>query len=590
MMMMTTTMITRALFLFLMLLSVLSSRTEQVVEVLADNTGNGGATCSSSSPLAADEVRPLPAVAVGLPATLMPRMVEYCDEMGILDLFESFFHHSDSGIEMAVQTELAVRGYHWWMERPSEVLHKMCPENEIAYHEFLAALKEGGLDEILARVGNHLGWESLTIYQASINGFWKDMHGNETRTLSQTRSDDETNKALELIIPILLPDNGVEVRIQSSDGDVLIHKYEINTAVMVKDGAYTQSVKDGDEDMLLAVSLVIGEITSTNMESILRDLNQTRFPNKDYLFKTVHWNRTNASVVLPEPVKRSGDFVFVENLQPGQIEPIRWAGNPTEIVSDNAFEVGMPPELKPTLLKYCREMGITSAFEDLVIHGKPLPSGNDVAIRLKNHLNWYVQRPAKHWNSNMHWISPFDKESQDDYLKILSKAGFDKVLKGIGERFDLEGLVAYHITFIGVSRCDEGYDHYDFTGTGDRAYNVIIPLILAANSSIPELDFSSVDHVMGSYKYRHGAASMVGDDCYHATAAVEYHNEMRMAATVYVADIQPSNIKNLMTDYTQKYPPKGDFNFLLSLAGTHWKRDDPTVKLPSYDDDDKLSR
>ena len=186
-------------------------------------------------------------------------------------------------------------------------------------------------------------------------------------------------------------------------------------------------------------------------------------------------------------------------------------------------------------------------------------------------LEWFVQRPEDHWHSNMHWISPADAESHDDYLRALGEGGFDEVLDGIGKTLGLEGLVCFHVTFIGVSHCDKGYLHYDFHETGGKGFNVIFPLILA-NESYPELAVQSDDgeHV-GGYKYRYNYASMVGDNAIHATAAIDYTStgEMRMAATVYIADVHPGNVGSILSDYTQAYPPK-DAKLLLKDAGKHW--------------------
>jgi len=119
----------------------------------------------------------------------------------------------------------------------------------------------------------------------------------------------------------------------------------------------------------------------------------------------------------------------------------------------------------------------------------------------------------------------------------LSAAGFDDILKSVGETFGLEGLAAYHLSFIGVSHCNEGFLHYDVTQTGKRAFNIIIPLILA-NETGPELDLrqdgSLEPEDVGRLRYRYDVASMVGDDCNHATSAADYRlkKEMRMAATV----------------------------------------------------------
>jgi hypothetical protein len=74
----------------------------------------------------------------------------------------------------------------------------------------------------------------------------------------------------------------------------------------------------------------------------------------------------------------------------------------------------------------------------------------------------------------------------------------------------------------------------------------------------------------------------MGDDAYHATSAVDYQGirQMRMAATVYVADIGEDNIDNIMSDYTQHYPPSDRPDLLLAMAGSHWNPTDPNVRLP----------
>ena len=36
----------------------------------------------------------------------------------------------------------------------------------------------------------------------------------------------------------------------------------------------------------------------------------------------------------------------------------------------------------------------------------------------------------------------------------------------------------------------------------------------------------------------------------------------------------------MLEDYTQHYPPKDRPDLLLAMAGKHWNRTDPSVKLP----------
>lgn len=74
---------------------------------------------------------------------------------------------------------------------------------------------------------------------------------------------------------------------------------------------------------------------------------------------------------------------------------------------------------------------------------------------------------------------------------------------------------------------------------------------------------------------------MMGDDAYHATSSVDYRprKEMRLAATVYIADVNEDNVEDIMAQYTQAFPPN-DRDLLMSWAGRHWRPDDPSVKLP----------
>lgn len=187
--------------------------------------------------------------------------------------------------------------------------------------------------------------------------------------------------------------------------------------------------------------------------------------------------------------------------------------------------------------------------------GNAAPEGKNADLDLQGE-KWYLQRPEKHWKSNLQWISPGENSAQQSYLEALSIAGFDDILAGIGETLGMDGLVAFHVTFIGVSYSTKGYMHYDVSETGAKAFNVIIPLILA-NETGPELDVQESelvdedeDFLVGRYRYEYNVASMLGDDAYHATSAVDYrmNKEFRMAATIYIADINDDNADSVMNE------------------------------------------
>jgi prolyl 4-hydroxylase len=145
-------------------------------------------------------------------------------------------------------------------------------------------------------------------------------------------------------------------------------------------------------------------------------------------------------------------------------------------------------------------------------------------------------------------------------------------LDAIGRYLGLKGLVAYHLTFIGVSYSEKGYIHHDSTNTGASVYNVIIPLILEEGSG-PELAMEVDDGSRaGSLKYKIGMGALMGDDAMHGTEACDYREKkgMRLAATVYIADINRENARDIASQTLTQIYPLPDTTWLLSQAGRHW--------------------
>ena len=176
-------------------------------------------------------------------------------------------------------------------------------------------------------------------------------------------------------------------------------------------------------------------------------------------------------------------------------------------------------------------------------------------------------------------MSPADEDAHIDFLSALSFAGFDKILGAIGSHFcHFETLAVYQVSFICVSKCKEGRLHYDITGSGGRAFNIIVPLILANNTG-PELEVRPSDDddppTVGEYRYEQDSAIMLGDDAFHATGEVDYDGEFRLAMSLYVADIREDNIDALKESFTNYYETD-----LLSLVGSHWSKRNERVRLP----------
>ena len=306
----------------------------------------------------------------------------------------------------------------------------------------------------------------------------------------------------------------------------------------------------------------------------------------------------------PQPEEGGvGDFLLPE-LLPGEIHSIRWRET-AKPVSRNAYRIGLQPHVRESLLQYCDCMGITQILKDKLRYDDQTLDRPEVEpIRLQG-KEWLLQcSPSRRsWKSNMHWISPADDTANQAFLRALGAAGFDDVLHSIGEYFGFVGLVAYHPSIIAVSHCESGTIHVDATQTGGKVMNVIIPLLLATDTApelhlqdegLPTTTHDNHHHHMtsaralpvGKLPYQHNVAALLGDEVFHATAAVCYtpsSEEIRMAATVYVADISQTNIVAAMdkfVTYPGHYPPPSQPQVLLRAAGAHWQRDDTSKKLP----------
>lgn len=125
--------------------------------------------------------------------------------------------------------------------------------------------------------------------------------------------------------------------------------------------------------------------------------------------------------------------------------------------------------------------------------------------------------------------------------------------------------------------------------TQGKVFNIIIPL-LSAKETGPELDIQDYETGdVGRYRYEPNVAIMQGDDATHATSAIDYMNEFRLALSVYVADMNEDNVESIADAVTQLYPPR-DPDLFLSWAGMHWDPNDPAKKLPPPGPDHILLR
>ena len=227
--------------------------------------------------------------------------------------------------------------------------------------------------------------------------------------------------------------------------------------------------------------------------------------------------------------------------------------------------------VRRSLLEYCKSMGITTLLQNKTVLEDSLHPQEERKITLGNDTNWLLQRPNTEWNSNMHWLSPLDQDAHNTYLDALQEGHFlDDVVTTFGTSLGLDGLVACQLTFIALTP----NPNPDSRDTGDKVWNFIIPLLLPDERNGPDLLLQNDERDRaGGYQYEYDVAAAMGDDTWHATAPVDFRDQkqMRLAATVYLMDVNEDNVEVILTrTLTQPYPPPSR-KYFLSLAGHHWK-------------------
>jgi hypothetical protein len=531
---------------------------------------------------------------IGLPAEVSDGLRAYCDRTGITEMFRSLVVNGNP-LEPDDDRDVVLNGQNWYVQRPAKEwksnMHWISPNDGVSQFGYLQALGASGFDKVLESIGEYFGFDGLVCYHLTFIGV-----SYSQKSYIHYDFQNTDGKAFNVIIPLFSAnETGPELDLQSDDESIEAgYRYERNVASMVGDfamhGTAAVDYRDSGE-MRMAATVYIADVNPGNVERILQDYTQS-YPPRDVgrLLSNAgsHWRAGDSSNRLPQP----GDLVPDEadespkistsELRPLEVAPMLPGG------VQYGFRMKLPDQVTSGLRAYCDRVGITEKFHSLVLGGKALEPGTDEYVELEDN-EWYVQRPDNWWKSNMHWISPGGAGAQDSYLEALGESGFDEVLQAMGKQLGLDGLVCYHLTFIGVSHSQKSYIHHDFTEVDGKAYNVIIPLLLA-NETPPELDVRTDDgSTIVGYRYRYGEASLIGDDAYHGTAAVDYRDagEMRMAATVYIADVNPGNVDAILEEYTQKYPPK-DVDMLLSKAGSHWQANDPSKRLPQPKEEDEL--
>ncbi|KAL7555871.1 hypothetical protein ACA910_009949 [Epithemia clementina (nom. ined.)] len=262
-------------------------------------------------------------------------------------------------------------------------------------------------------------------------------------------------------------------------------------------------------------------------------------------------------------------FLRPRYLAPGDIATVVRRDN-GQSIDPGTFFIGLPPELTDLFQNYVKESGILEVADEL-LYTKPVIRGENRLYSLKDGTTWGA-RTSNNWihAGDMTWIDPADEWTYEKIIDIYRKAGFDRVLDTLGEKFGCEGLWIDGTSFIVVSHFNGNNIHTDLDGMEGAVFNILFPLVIPSTGGMLEVaDRESREGIGANFRYNQGV--LVGGESPHGTGNVDYREtrEFRLAIAVYMDDINPENVEEFDDD-TASFPPGGDMRYLLTQAGRHW--------------------
>ena len=309
---------------------------------------------------------------------------------------------------------------------------------------------------------------------------------------------------------------------------------------------------------------------------------------------------------LQTPVKY--ELAEIETIQPGEIIPLTWKHN-GERVANASYVIGLPEHFADRVIEFSEERGILSLYRQLLLwknhpeeydeeedeweyYDDVLQSNQWYVFRADQHVadedmaeEWFVHRfRSTLWDFNMHYVSAWNEIARKEMWKALLDAGLsDILLESMGNYFNLESLTCFHHSFMGISHADKSRMHTDLFATGNKAFTLIFPLILAETNDQPELQIQSDNaDIVVPIKYQFDRAVLMGDWGYHSTAPVDYGDsydeksgtgDVRVVFQMYCAEINEANREIIRHHYNEEDPAPfmNQFDDLATME-RHWSR------------------
>jgi len=289
-------------------------------------------------------------------------------------------------------------------------------------------------------------------------------------------------------------------------------------------------------------------------------------------------------------------------LTPGEVLPMTWLHNGKPLGSKYAYVVGLDKGFSERLLEYSEKKGVIELYRRLLTEqkGYHLPSdGFDVyhpgeivnaTSEKDKRLEFFAHRyKSDKYRFNMHFVAAWDEAARKDLLTALGDAGFDRAVRGFGERFGYDNMTCFHSSYMGMSHCDKSLMHSDIYATNDKSWNIVFPLITVEGTE-PELDVLAEDmNTIIGVHYLKDVGLAMGDFGFHKTRLSAYYDPddesmnhsnvtvhnvpIRIVFGAYCSQIDETNVAMIRHIYDGDDPaPFADQFKDMPMREIHWDR------------------
>lgn len=166
-----------------------------------------------------------------------------------------------------------------------------------------------------------------------------------------------------------------------------------------------------------------------------------------------------------------------------------------------------------------------------------------------------------------------DEAAFEETLQVLKRGGFDTVLDAIGSEFKNDSLMITAMGFIVVSHSKDARRHADDSGVQGRFLDILFPLVLLESDASQLFIGDEKDAKrMAPYNFTKNRAVLMSGDTDHATGDCDYREkkEMRVAVSIYIADLNEEIAKVVAGNGTALIPVPDNTEWLMKQKGRLW--------------------